>query len=510
MPENHQITIIGAGLAGLSSACYLSSQGYDVLLIEKHTKVGGCATTFDRKDYTFEVGLHAINQLEAGQPCREVLNQLGVFENLSLQEIPEFYRYEGGDLKLTLPWKVEDAKGTLLDSFLDQLESIEKYFADIELANSVSCSLLSEDGKIDSQASSRILQWQSQSIAEYLNNLTNSEDLKLVLLGNLGYYHDNPYELNAFYFLFGQAGFHHGGTFYIKGGSQALSDALKDKFLEQGGKLLLRHTVKSLRSVADGGFALEIATRGAGEDLVVQSGYVIANCAIPALMNDLLEPREARKLQRKYSKLLVAPSLSNIYLGFNRSLDEVGVDSYTTFFHFAKEQGMIEYEGSLDAIDYSKIGVCLVDYSKVDHGLKTPDHCRGLGVICSIDYASRWNSLSREQYKQKKREWVDSIIQRIDQEYPGFAQCIDYKEASTPLTIEKFTGNTLGSPYGYAQTVRQSTLLRPNYRSPIPGLYLASAWSRPGGGFSSAILCGYRCAKKLDHHFQRTSAQTGK
>ena len=110
MPENHQITIIGAGLAGLSSACFLSSQGYDVLLIEKHTKVGGCATTFDRKDYTFQVGLHAINQLETGQPCREVLNQLGVFEKLSLQEIPEFYRYEGGDLKLTLPWKVGDAR----------------------------------------------------------------------------------------------------------------------------------------------------------------------------------------------------------------------------------------------------------------------------------------------------------------------------------------------------------------------------------------------------------------
>jgi len=53
-------------MGGLSTACLLSKLGKSVLVLEKHTKVGGCLHTFGRtverdgkvEKLEFETGLH--------------------------------------------------------------------------------------------------------------------------------------------------------------------------------------------------------------------------------------------------------------------------------------------------------------------------------------------------------------------------------------------------------------------------------------------------------------------
>ena len=51
-----EVIVVGAGIAGLTSAAILSKQGLSVTLIESHTQAGGCAGTFKRKNYIFDVG----------------------------------------------------------------------------------------------------------------------------------------------------------------------------------------------------------------------------------------------------------------------------------------------------------------------------------------------------------------------------------------------------------------------------------------------------------------------
>ena len=46
-----KVVVVGAGIAGLTSAAILSKQGLSVTLIESHTQSGGCAGTFQRKKY---------------------------------------------------------------------------------------------------------------------------------------------------------------------------------------------------------------------------------------------------------------------------------------------------------------------------------------------------------------------------------------------------------------------------------------------------------------------------
>jgi len=61
-----EVVVVGAGIAGLTSAAILSKQGLSVTLIEAHTQSGGCAGTFKRKNYIFDVGATQVAGLEEG------------------------------------------------------------------------------------------------------------------------------------------------------------------------------------------------------------------------------------------------------------------------------------------------------------------------------------------------------------------------------------------------------------------------------------------------------------
>ena len=52
------VTIIGAGVAGLTIAYQLARQGFRVTVIEKNPVVGGLARTFHYGDFHFDVGPH--------------------------------------------------------------------------------------------------------------------------------------------------------------------------------------------------------------------------------------------------------------------------------------------------------------------------------------------------------------------------------------------------------------------------------------------------------------------
>ena len=60
MNTNKQIIIVGAGFAGLSAACYLASEGYDVLVIDNQEEVGGrnrqMKVTKDDAYFLFDLG----------------------------------------------------------------------------------------------------------------------------------------------------------------------------------------------------------------------------------------------------------------------------------------------------------------------------------------------------------------------------------------------------------------------------------------------------------------------
>jgi phytoene dehydrogenase-like protein len=54
------VVVIGGGMAGLSTACYLARAGVPVTLFEKAANLGGRAATQNHDGYLFNRGIHAI------------------------------------------------------------------------------------------------------------------------------------------------------------------------------------------------------------------------------------------------------------------------------------------------------------------------------------------------------------------------------------------------------------------------------------------------------------------
>ena len=98
----------------------------------------------------------------------------------------------------------------------------------------------------------------------------------------------------------------------------------------------------------------------------------------------------------------------------------------------------------------------------------------------------------------EERERVRSaLMTRLEALFPGFAAAQTFGEMATPLTLERFSGNTGGAIYGYEATFAQIGSRRPAQRTPIEGLFLAGHWTRPGSGFLRATVSGIHTAQMI-------------
>jgi len=57
---NYDAIIVGGGIAGLTTAAYLSKAGHATLLCEKEDKCGGLINTFERDGFVYDGGIRAM------------------------------------------------------------------------------------------------------------------------------------------------------------------------------------------------------------------------------------------------------------------------------------------------------------------------------------------------------------------------------------------------------------------------------------------------------------------
>jgi all-trans-retinol 13,14-reductase len=469
----YDIIVIGAGLGGLVAGAKLAKEGRKVLVIEQHDKPGGCATTFRRGDYTLEVGLHEMDTPSAGDMKTRIFNDLGVFNEVRFLKVPEFYHFTNERYKLTIPHNPETAIERLSSAFPGETEGIKNYFNHI----------LAPVKKDPSNTVEDI------SVGEYLDSIIRNEDLKLVLLGNLGYFHDDPYSLSLAYYSVAQGSYFRCGGSFIREGSQKLSDYLSGYIKSHGGNVILNHIVTKIITSNEKatGVMYKKKSRSGSEVQEAFGDEIIVNSAVPGLI-EMLPPEYAGELKANIVKEKAGVSLLTIYFGFNKPLKEIGSEHYSTFIYdeSVKNQGDI---GLNNRADFSKRSFTFVDYSQVDSGL-APEG-KSVGALCCIDYLSDWENLTPDEYKSQKEKVAAVFIERLEKVIPGIKKAIDYYEVGTALTVKRYTLNTEGATHGFTQPPNKKA---GNFINSLGNLHFASAWSKTGGGFSGVIYSGYLCA----------------
>lgn len=470
----HDVIVVGAGLGGLTAGAKLAREGKKVLVIEQHSKPGGCATTFKRGSYTLEVGLHEMNGPSPSDMKTRVFNDLEVTPNVEFLKVPEFYHFTNGRHSLTIPHDPERAKEVLVKEFPGETDSIQAYFDQI----------LNPKRKASAPG-----QEKERSIGEFLDSITGNEDLKLVLLGNLGYFHDDPYSLSLTYYSAAQGSYYKGGGSFIRGGSQKLSDYLAGYIRNHGGEVLLNHIVTGLipEGLRLGGVTFRKKSGSSSETLTAYADEIIANMSMPGL-SELLPEEDASGVLAAIQGQRPGASLLTVYFGFRKPLSEIGSLYYSTFVFDSSvktQSDIIKNNRS----DFGQRSFAFVDYGQVDSAL-APEG-KSVGAICCIDYPDDWEKLSKEEYKSKKEETAQIFIRRLEKLIPGSSSLIEYCEIGTPLTVKRYTLNPEGAVYGFAQVPSRPAV---NYSGIFDNLHFASAWGSLGGGFSGTILSGYLCA----------------
>lgn len=465
--------IIGAGLGGLISGAKLAKEGKKVLIIEQHDRPGGCATTFRRKDFTLEVGLHEMDGLDRSDMKTRIFTDLAVFNHVEFLKVPEFYHFIQGDYEFTMPHDPEVAKLKLVAEFPDEEEGIMAYFNQ----------LMSKPKRNIEE------EHLEKSVGEFLDSIIQNNRLKLILLGNLGYFHDDPYTLSLSYYSIAQSSYFKGGGNFIKGGSQKLSDCLAQVIEKNGGVVLLKHMVKNILVSDNKAIGVSYFKKTSPEELIEDfADDIIANNSVPSVANEMLPEEYGKRLADQVSDIRPGASLSTLYLGFKKSLKDVGSKYYSYFLYdeSVKTQSDIlkNNKGSIENRSFT-----FVDYSQVDSELAPSG--KSVGAVCCIDYPEYWENITKEEYRQKKEEVAQIFINKLDKIIPGLKEQIDYYEVGTAKTVGRYILTPQSAVYGYAQTPEY--FMKPKLET-IENLHFASAWTKIGGGFSGAIFSGYMCA----------------
>lgn len=470
--------IIGAGLGGLSAGAKLAKEGKKVMVLEQHDRPGGCATTFKRKEFILEVGLHEMDGPHAKDLKVKIFRDLELADKVVLLPLPEFYRFVNERYNVVMPHDPLQAERMLTELFPDDAQGIQTYF--YYLLNS---------RKILADAAGS----PERTLGEFLDEHIVNEDLKLILLGNLGYFHDDPYSISLNYYLVAQGSYFGGSASFIKGGSQQLSNALVEVIEAHGG--IVKLNTICTRILFEGNKAVGVAYENIAskikEGFADMANEIIVNASVPSLAGSLLPEPQALALGSKISNIAVGASLLTVYFGFKKSLKDLGNTYYSTFVFDSSIRTQKDIKAN-NRSDFNTRGFTLVDYSQVDSAL-APEG-KSVGAVCCIDYASDWEGLEQSQYLEKKAKVAEAIMGRCEKLIPGFRKAVEYVEVGTPLTVRRYTLNPEGAVYGFAQNPGKSM----EYLNDLPeNLSIASAWGKFGGGFSGAIYSGYMTAMEI-------------
>jgi prolycopene isomerase len=480
---NYPVVVIGAGLGGLCAAAYLSKLGIPVTVVEQHTIPGGYATAFERGDFTFEVSLHQISI--NNNATAAILRGLGVLDKLQLISLPG-------------QQDPESLVETLAKQFPSEKDGIKGFIKEITGISDEISGFSKEKGRSAKMSLQYPKMWsvKDKTLADLVSSYVKDPELKDLLASGWGAYGLPPSKLSGFFFAAARGGSLRNGSSYIRPRSQALSNALAETITRSGEKILYGTAARNIR-VMD----------GAVEGVELQDGRILPAVAVASNASALTTFKKMLppgSVPPDYLKKLdgYSPSISSfiVWLGLNQDVRGI-IKKYRVGFrtgHGIEADYQSCVKGDIEQVPYT-ISV----YDNLFEGYSRPGKST-LTLLCLCGYEP-WRKFESDYYSGRKSAYYIEkerrtrvLIARAEKDFiPGLSSMIEVKESATPLTNWYFTRNPEGAIYGFDQTVDNAFMNRLDCRTPIKGLYLASAWGNPGGGYGGVLSGGQRAFKMM-------------
>ncbi|MFW5739468.1 MAG: FAD-dependent oxidoreductase, partial [Myxococcota bacterium] len=281
------VAVIGAGGGGLSAAAALARAGKKVVVIEKHNKVGGYMTAFERKGYRFEVSLHGFDGLEPGGMNVDIFKQLGIYDRVKPVKTSIMYKAIYPDFSFDVPDDVDAYEAKLKEAFPDEADGIAAIFEEsMFMEEFILAFSKSQAGEAPMPPQEDMLKFQEYSdmpLSTFLSKHISDPKLTMLYTQLAGFAGAEPDNLSTGFFMAMWNSYHRHGFHFFEGGSQAVSDAMADVVRENGGTVRLG--TLATKVAVEGNNAVHVETQN---DACYRAQHVVSNAPAPLLIHELI------------------------------------------------------------------------------------------------------------------------------------------------------------------------------------------------------------------------------
>ena len=524
---NKTIVIVGAGMAGLTAAAYLSREKFNVILFDKNDRTGGLIGTFDRSGFCFDSGPRAFINSGIVKP---ILKDLGIhwdfLENkISIGIEDQLFWVNSID-------DLQNYKQLLIHLYPESEGDIEKIISIMYALSGYNKVLYEFDNPNFGDAMSnkkfvikKLLPWTfkflhalrklnqfNMPMEGYLQGLTENTSLIDILIQH--FFRNTPAYFALGYF-YGYLDY-----FYPKGGTGALNHLLKAKIQSWGGNIklnkLIVEVVPSQSTIIDSeGWSYPYDHLIWAADL-----KTLYQCLNP----DGLEPKTAREIEAEAHRILSSKGAESVFILFiavNRPPSYFQENGGAHMFYTPSKQGLGETNRQerlrlIEDFDhksktevrnwlekYIQLNTYEVSIPVLRDNSMAPEGQTGLMISCLFDYDVMAKVEKAGWYEEFKEIIENQIIDIFSRTiYKNMGEDILFKFSSTPLTINKVSGSSEGAITGWSfetesPVVNKLKDIPKSVLTPVPNVYQVGQWAYSPAGVPIAMLTGWYATQKI-------------
>lgn len=456
----YDVIVIGSGLAGLTCANMLARSGHSVLLLEHHYQLGGLAAWFKRRGgHIFDVSLHGF-PVGMIKTCRKYWTPEIADMIVQLKGI----RFDNPQFSFTTTFDREDFTGILRERFKIPEENIEGFFNTARDMNFYD----------DQTMTTREL---------FEKFFPGRDDVVRMLMEPITYANGSTLDDPAISYGIVFSNFMSKGVYTVQGGT--------DKFIGKMQAELIRNGV-------------DIRTRCLVEKIVIEDGKVsgvIANgkrikCKATVSNGNLKstihryvgDEHFSENFIEEARKVRLNNSSCQVYIGIKKGerIDRVGDLLFTSV-----------------AQKFDSAKLLSRDVTSRTFSIYYPETRPGSDMYSIVSSTNAnyedWATLSEEEYRASKEDLIKTTLDALEKYVPGVRDKVDYVEAATPRTFQRYTLHEGGASFG---TKFEGLKISMGLHEQMPGLFHTGSVGIIMSGWLGAANYGVITSNDVDKYLR--------
>ena len=516
--HNKTVIVIGAGIGGLTAGALLAKRGYQVRIYDQAIVPGGCASTFKRQGFTFDVGATQVAGLEPGGIHHRIFSELEIDLPEATDCDPACAVFLPGETEPINIWRDPQKWQAERDR---QFPGSQPFWQLMDKLFQASWQFQGRDPVLPPRNIWDISQlvkalrpdtlitvpFTLMTVLDALKlyGLDKNKRLKTFLDLQLKLYSQVDSHETALLYAATALGVSQSpqGLFHLKGSMQVLSDRLVEGLEKHGGELFMRHTVKEINLDQHGASSVVIRNQKNGVIWTEKADYIVANVPVQNLVKMLtsIVPDHKTNPQNRFLQSLYKNRVENlppasgafvVYLGVRSDAIPENCPPHLQFlYEYAEGDPVGKPQRSRQKI--CENNSLFVSVSKPGDG-RAPD---GLFTITASSFTDTnlWQNCS--DYDSLKQEYTEQAIQKLAQYFNLNPNTIVYQEAATPRTFAQYTAREHGIVGGVGQRIKTFGPFGFATRTPVPYLWLVGDSTHPGEGTAGVSYSALTAVRQI-------------